>query len=174
MKKYQAFLGVLMALVLGAAVTAVADTSTSAQQIEGCYQKTNGSFRVVDATTECRSTETRLSWNSEGPAGPAGAQGPAGPAGEQGPEGPQGEPGPPGGIRGITVAVEDPPAVAARWAAVLAVEPTGPSVVLADGGTLRFAPSAPGVTGITEVDLVVPGRDEEVLVGGVLFRFTAA
>lgn len=68
--------------------------------IHGCYGKSGGDLRVIDATvTNCAKTETSLNWNvkgATGPVGPQGDQGPQGPAGPQGPVGPQGPQGPQG------------------------------------------------------------------------------
>jgi hypothetical protein len=63
--------------------------------ITGCYDSRyrTGNLRIIDADGRCLRSETRITWNQEGPAG---AQGPAGPQGEVGPAGPQGEPGAPG------------------------------------------------------------------------------
>jgi hypothetical protein len=48
--------------------------------ISGCYSKSGGSIRVIDSSvTNCKSNETAISWNKEGPAGADGAAGPAGP-----------------------------------------------------------------------------------------------
>lgn len=51
--------------------------------ITACVDK-KGSVRVVDSSATCSVDETRLSWNKEGPVGPAGAPGPAGPKGDPG------------------------------------------------------------------------------------------
>jgi Collagen triple helix repeat (20 copies) len=68
--------------------------------IHGCYAKSGGALRVIDATvTGCKASETSLDWNVQGPAGPTGQAGPAGatgPAGPDGPRGPQGATGPAG------------------------------------------------------------------------------
>jgi hypothetical protein len=68
--------------------------------IHGCYAKSGGAVRVIDASvTNCKSGETSLNWDQHGqpgPEGPRGEQGPPGPQGEQGPPGPQGEQGPRG------------------------------------------------------------------------------
>jgi hypothetical protein len=68
--------------------------------IHGCYSKSGGSLRVIDASvTNCTKSETSLDWNvqgQQGPQGPQGADGPQGPAGPQGTAGPQGPAGPPG------------------------------------------------------------------------------
>src|SRR5262245_62540376 len=98
---------VAAALVLGAGIAYA--TIPSGGVIHGCYTKSGGALRVVDGdVTGCKSGETSLDWNVQGPAGPAGpggAQGPAGPtgatgatgrAGIEGPAGPPGPTGPPG------------------------------------------------------------------------------
>lgn len=62
--------------------------------IYGCYSKSGGNLRVIDASvTKCGAKETSLSWNvegAEGPEGPAGPQGPPGADGEDGAQGPAG------------------------------------------------------------------------------------
>lgn len=101
--------GVVVLLGAGGVAYAVTDSNT----IQGCYNDTNGSLRVLTSGT-CRNSETAVSWNKTGPQGemgPAGPQGergpqgeqgeqgetgPAGPQGEQGEQGPQGETGPTG------------------------------------------------------------------------------
>ena len=57
----------------------------AAAVIEACVHKTNGNVRIVSATTVCHASETRIQWNSEGPAGPPG---PAGEDGEDAASGP--------------------------------------------------------------------------------------
>jgi hypothetical protein len=74
--------------------------------IHGCYAKSGGALRVIDAgVTNCTKSETSLNWNVKGATGPVGPQGPQGaqglqgpqgPAGPQGPQGPQGAQGPSG------------------------------------------------------------------------------
>ena len=67
--------------------------------IHGCYtnKAVNGShvFVLQDASTNCPAGTTAISWNQQGPAGPAGPAGPQGPAGATGP---QGQAGPAGAI----------------------------------------------------------------------------
>lgn len=76
--------------------------------IHGCWTNAaiNGShvFVLQDAGTSCPKGTTAISWNQQGPAGPAGATGPAGPAGATGPAGPAGATGPagPAGPKGDT------------------------------------------------------------------------
>jgi hypothetical protein len=111
MKRMRAVVPLVVGVVVFAgssmALTAIPDTDGT---IHACYHKTTGATRVVGAPTECRDTETPLSWSVQGPtggAGPVGPQGPAGepgepgpvgPAGPQGPEGPQGPAGEQGNI----------------------------------------------------------------------------
>ncbi|HEX6163573.1 MAG TPA: hypothetical protein VFZ31_09415 [Vicinamibacterales bacterium] len=64
--------------------------------IHACVQKSSQQVRIVDHPSQCRSTETAVTWNTAGtpgptgPAGEAGAEGPAGPTGATGPAGPAG------------------------------------------------------------------------------------
>jgi hypothetical protein len=88
------------AVGLVAAGISYATIPDSSGVIHGCYQKSGGTLRVIDATvTTCAKTETELDWSQTGPPGPAGPQGPvgpAGPAGKDGAQGPQGPVGPAG------------------------------------------------------------------------------
>jgi len=93
-----------------------------------------GTLRVIDTASGqlCHTSETALSWNQTGPAGPAGSPGPqgaAGPQGAPGPQGPRGQAGPQGpkGDQGQTGAKGD----------------TGPQGLQGDPGT----PGAPGAQG---------------------------
>jgi hypothetical protein len=100
---------VALILVTGGALAAI---PSSSGVIEGCFKSDGnpngggyGELRVVESPSNCKASETSLSWNQQGvpgPAGPRGVQGesgptgPQGPAGPAGPAGPQGEQGPPG------------------------------------------------------------------------------
>lgn len=91
---------VALGVISGAgAATAAGDSAL----ISACTNNETGAVRVT--TQACRSSESALSWNQQGPTGakgevgPTGATGATGPAGEtgpQGPEGPQGVQGPQG------------------------------------------------------------------------------
>ena len=93
---------VVLALAGGVAYATVPSSGTGV--IDGCYQKRNGTLRIIDADAgeSCLGSETPISWSQQGPrgdVGPAGAAGPQGAPGPQGPigpPGPQGEAGPPG------------------------------------------------------------------------------
>src|SRR5207248_11354236 len=61
-------------------------TIPSGGVISACYDKSGGALRVIDASvTNCKKTETALTWNEQGQQG---ATGPAGPTGPGGPAGP--------------------------------------------------------------------------------------
>jgi hypothetical protein len=85
--------------------------------------------------------------------------------------------GAPGRLAGVTIAVADPPAVAARWAHVLGLPVTGdgePRLAL-DGGVVRFEPArSGGAEGLFEIAVELPGAaaagDEVNEVGGVRLR----
>ena len=51
----------------------------------GCYLKSGGTLRVIDASQKCKTTETRITWNQQGQPGEPGQRGEQG---EQGPPGP--------------------------------------------------------------------------------------
>lgn len=57
--------------------------------IHGCYQKNQGTLRVIDTgqAQTCSSSEAPLNWSQTGPQGPQGLQGPQGIQGPQGPSG---------------------------------------------------------------------------------------
>src|SRR5260221_11035491 len=74
-------------------------TLSFAEPINACYNNRNGALRRVIEATQCANGESFVSWNSEGPAGPAGTMGPAGPAGATGPMGPAGPAGAAGPMR---------------------------------------------------------------------------
>ena len=86
--------GAIAALALGAGAIAYATIPDASGVIHGCYMKSGGSLRVFDpSATSCKSGETELDWNVQGPAGvpgPTGATGPAGTAGSTGATGPTG------------------------------------------------------------------------------------
>ncbi len=82
-------------VALGVGVTAVYAATTD-PVITGCFHKTNGNFRIVSSTGDCKSQETALQWNKQGLQGNPGPQGPVGDPGAKGDPGPQGEPGPRG------------------------------------------------------------------------------
>ena len=77
--------------------------------------------------------------------------------------------GAPGCLRGVTIAVNDPAATAARWGELLGVAPADGRLEL-DGSYVHFEQA--GDERLTEVHVEVPGRDETVAIGGASFRLT--
>lgn len=78
----------------------------------------------------------------------------------------------PGGLRGLTVAADDPDTTAARWAAVVGAEATGGEIAL-DGGRqhVEFVAAADGGDrGIVTISLALAGvAARSVDIGGVRF-----
>src|SRR5207253_6465079 len=67
-----------MLVVLGATV-AVAQIPDSGGVIHGCYTKSTGTIRIIDASvTSCKQGETAISWYQTGPVGPQGPKGDTG------------------------------------------------------------------------------------------------
>lgn len=74
-------------------------TIPSNNVISGCYTKSGGALRVVDpSTTNCKTGETSIAWNVQGPIGLTGPQGVQGPQGATGLQGIQGLTGAAGAI----------------------------------------------------------------------------
>lgn len=77
------------ALLLGIAIGAVAVGATTAVSANGgstitaCAKKSTGAMRYVSKGS-CKKTETKVSWNSQGPIGVQGPVGPQGPQGNSG------------------------------------------------------------------------------------------
>jgi hypothetical protein len=84
-------------LILVLAGILVFAASISAQTINGCADKNTGYLRRIVPPAVCKSSETSVTWNIQGPAGPQGLTGAQGPQGVQGPIGAQG----PQGVQGI-------------------------------------------------------------------------
>jgi predicted enzyme related to lactoylglutathione lyase len=78
--------------------------------------------------------------------------------------------GAPGRLRGVTVAVSDPDAAAARWGELLGVAASDEGLEL-DGSYVRFERA--DEERLTEVHVDVPGRDETIEIGGAAFRLTS-
>jgi hypothetical protein len=64
--------------------------------IQGCYKKSNGQLRVVEASADCRRSEVAISWSQKGQKGDPGAAGAPGSPGTPGTNGVNGKDGPPG------------------------------------------------------------------------------
>jgi hypothetical protein len=63
----------LLGVVIGLGGVAFATIPDSSGTIHGCYVKGLGNLRVVESGSDCRSNETPIAWNQEGPPGPPGA-----------------------------------------------------------------------------------------------------
>jgi hypothetical protein len=86
---------VVVAFILGAfsagAIAVAQSGGSSSAVVNGCVAKKSGQLRVLaKGKTKCKSGESALSWNKQGPAGAAGAAGASGAAGTQGERGPAG------------------------------------------------------------------------------------
>jgi hypothetical protein len=79
--------------------------------------------------------------------------------------------GAPGRLRGVTIAVGEPDAVAARWAELLGVE-RGDGRLELDGGYVAFE-RARDAERLVEIHVEVPGRSERIDIGGTGFRLEA-
>jgi hypothetical protein len=77
-------------VVIGLFVVLTRVMAVAPTVLEACVNPGNGGMRLVSASTACHKNETRVSWNSEGPAGPPGPPGATGPTGATGPQGPAG------------------------------------------------------------------------------------
>ena len=66
----------MLATLAVATSTAFAQTPTI---IRSCVTQT-GTIRIISSSQACRSNETLLTWNQQGPTGPQGPQGPRGPS----------------------------------------------------------------------------------------------
>jgi hypothetical protein len=53
--------------------------------IYACMNNSSGTVKIVTQSTTCKNNETKLEWNTRGPAGPQGETGATGPMGPQGP-----------------------------------------------------------------------------------------
>jgi hypothetical protein len=100
LRRRLASVGIVAALSVFVAATAVAAVPDSAGVFNGCVNTVTGVLRVIDKarsgpagaciTANGPLKETPITWNQTGPAGPAGTPGTAGPAGPTGPPGPRG------------------------------------------------------------------------------------
>jgi hypothetical protein len=171
--------GAALLVVAGVAYATIPD---SGGVIHGCYSRSGGSLRVIDASvTNCSKSETALDWNvqgqqgQQGPQGPQGATGPPGPAGPQGQAGPQGPAGPPGpsglshGYLASTSNVPISQAPAFSEVALLSGVPDGNYMVSAQIGATDSGGSNPDIrcrvsvngSVLSGTDSRAPGQDTE-------------
>jgi hypothetical protein len=76
----------------------------------------------------------------------------------------------PGRRRGVTIAVNEPDAVAARWAEILGVSADGDRLPL-DGGHVTFERA--GDERLVAIDLELPHRQETIRIGGARFELSS-
>jgi len=82
MKKLLIVIGLVIAVLIATI------TQSSAQLIiNGCSNKINGALRIVTTSSDCKNSESFISWNQQGIQGPPGLQG------QQGIQGPKGDKG---------------------------------------------------------------------------------
>jgi hypothetical protein len=79
--------------------------------------------------------------------------------------------GAPGLLRGVTIAVSDPAATAARWGELLGTDPAEERLEL-DDSYVQFDQA--DEERLTEIHVEVPGRDETIAIGGARLRLTAS
>jgi len=85
----------LRALLIAAVTLLSFSPRADAQEIRACGQ-TTGQLRIIGAGDTCKTNETLVLWNLQGPKGDKGDKGDTGPDGPPGPKGDKGEPGAPG------------------------------------------------------------------------------
>jgi len=88
------FLALALVLALGVG-GGYALAASGSKTITVCADKKTGILHLK-TRGRCSRSQTRVSWNQQGPAGPQGGQGPQGTVGAQGAQGPAGVQGPPG------------------------------------------------------------------------------
>ena len=75
-RRIPAALATAAGVLLAAGGVAYATIPDSSGAIHGCYARSGGSLRVIDATvTNCKTGETSLDWNVQGQQGPQGHRG---------------------------------------------------------------------------------------------------
>ena len=82
---------VILALALGVAAVGTVFAQSTTTTINGCVSNKSGALRVVNSPSACKSGETAISWNQQGPQGPQGIQGPQGNLGQPGVNGENGK-----------------------------------------------------------------------------------
>jgi len=91
--------------------------------VHGCFTKSSGALRVIDASaTTCKSGEGALNWDQQGTPGTPGPTGPKGDPGTPGPTGPKGDP---GGLAGYQQVVARSGETTDRFKQVIAECPAG-------------------------------------------------
>jgi len=153
---------VLLAALVGGGIAYAAIPSNGV--ITGCYLKSGGTLRVIDAATiKCKSTETQLQWNQTGPIGPPGTNGTNGTDGTDGTNGTNGTAGTNGtnGVSGYQLVTEDHPfgtGVSFSFGSVDVSCPNG-KVALGGGGEFINAQGQVIHTSQSSIDASSPTAD---------------
>ena len=150
------------AIVVSGSFAIAAIPNSSSKVITGCFLKTSGTLRVIDkqAGKACKTTETELFWNQQGPKGDIGLTGPAGPKGDAGSNGAAGAPGSPGapGARGLGLV---PISARIPWPLQVAEEsarqPLFSSSLVTISGTCVGVASSAGVEALTNLWITTAG-----------------
>jgi hypothetical protein len=77
----------MLASTFAALLLALGTPSAHAAKFFACVNTTTGALRIVSETTVCQTSESKIHWNTQGPAGPKGTTGATGATGAQGPQG---------------------------------------------------------------------------------------
>jgi hypothetical protein len=84
------FAPIIAVLAASSLVALAAAPAASAATLYACVNKRTGAARVFTRKPSCRKHETRVSWNTQGPAGKTGVPGKNGTTGKTGPSGKNG------------------------------------------------------------------------------------
>jgi hypothetical protein len=103
----QGVVGALVAVCCGGGAAFAAATAAAPGEIMACADTATGTMRLAKAASDCHATESSVSWNKQGVAGPQGLQGVKGATGAAGQKGATGAIGATGaqGVKGATGAV---------------------------------------------------------------------
>lgn len=157
------------ALLLGAFVAA---PQANAATIYACVKK-NGTARFVSKKVKCKKSESKLSWNTEGPAGKNGVNGANGATGAAGAIGKEGPAGPNGAVAGYSVSQSAPINITGEEQLILSKTlPAGHYLVSAKVETAASGKSAGLMESRCELFNGVSVLDESQWIG-VLSEFVA-
>jgi hypothetical protein len=150
------YLALLVVLVVGAG-GGYALAASSSKTITVCADKKTGILHLK-TRGRCSRSQTRVTWNQQGPPGPQGAQGSQGATGAQGPQGVQGGQGPAGVTVWANVA-DNGTVVAGQGLAVQEESPGTYQVTITDANC-DDAANAPVVSVSDSAPGTLPAGDE--------------
>lgn len=82
--KLHVVLAIIVLFFIATITTTIIVHADNATGIIYACIRPNDTIRILDKNDQCKSNETAIEWNVQGPQGPAGPQGPQGPAGSSG------------------------------------------------------------------------------------------